>query len=477
MDQTLKSLFIEFIGNSPEKEERLTPAGSNRTYYRIYSVGRSIIGVEGTSIDENRAFFSICRQLHKKGLPVPELYAVSDDEMCYLQEDLGDISLFDFLNKARTTGIYDDTSTELLEIVMNLLTDFQFAGTKGMDFSNCYPLESFNKRSILWDLNYFKYCFFKTTGIEFHEDRLENEFEKLADILLSDYPYETFMYRDFQARNVMIHNNRPCFIDFQGGRRGPIEYDLVSFLWQAKAAYPESLKKHLIEIYLESLSRYRKVNVEDFNNRLRFFVLFRTLQVLGAYGFRGNFEHKAHFLQSIPFAVANVKSLLSFVEVEFPYLTDLLKQLSLIPKYSEIQEQYSDKLTVRITSFSFKKGIPEDRSGNGGGFVFDCRSMHNPGLYDSYKQINGTSQAVKQFLEEQGEVQNYLQNVFGLIVPAVDKYMKRGFTNLMVSFGCTGGQHRSVYCAEHLGAYLHKQYGEKIRIIVEHREQKITNLL
>lgn len=477
MNKTLKSLFIEFIGISPEKEEILTPAGSNRIYYRIYYAEHSIIGVEGTSIDENKAFFSICRQLHKKGLPVPELYAVSDDEMCYLQEDLGDISLFDFLNTARTTGIYDNISTSLLEKVMKLLPDFQFSGTKDMDFSQCYPLESFNKRSILWDLNYFKYCFFKTTGIEFHEDRLENEFEKLADTLLSDYPYETFMYRDFQARNIMIHENKPWFIDFQGGRRGPIEYDLVSFLWQAKTIYPETLKNHLIDVYLESLSRYLKVDIEEFKNRTRFFVLFRTLQVLGAYGFRGTFEHKAHFLQSIPFAIANIKSLLSVFEADFPYLTDLLKQLSRLPEYSEIREQYSDKLTVRITSFSFKKGIPEDRSGNSGGFVFDCRSMHNPGQYDSYKQINGTSQEVKKFLEEQGEVQNYLQNVFGLIVPAVDKYLKRGFTNLMVSFGCTGGQHRSVYCAENLGKYLHEQYGEKIRIIVEHREQKLKNIL
>lgn len=477
MNKTLKSLFIEFIGISPEKEEILTPAGSNRIYYRIYYAEHSIIGVEGTSIDENKAFFSICRQLHKKGLPVPELYAVSDDEMCYLQEDLGDISLFDFLNTARTTGIYDNISTSLLEKVMKLLPDFQFSGTKDMDFSQCYPLESFNKRSILWDLNYFKYCFFKTTGIEFHEDRLENEFEKLADTLLSDYPYETFMYRDFQARNIMIHENKPWFIDFQGGRRGPIEYDLVSFLWQAKTIYPETLKNHLIDVYLESLSRYLKVDIEEFKNRTRFFVLFRTLQVLGAYGFRGTFEHKAHFLQSIPFAIANIKSLLSVFEADFPYLTDLLKQLSRLPEYSEIREQYFDKLTVRITSFSFKKGIPEDRSGNSGGFVFDCRSMHNPGQYDSYKQINGTSQEVKKFLEEQGEVQNYLQNVFGLIVPAVDKYLKRGFTNLMVSFGCTGGQHRSVYCAENLGKYLHEQYGEKIRIIVEHREQKLKNIL
>src|SRR5574344_622188 len=477
MNITLNTLFIEFIGISPEKEERLTPAGSNKTYYRMSCAERSVVGVEGTSIDENRAFFSICRQLHKKGLPVPELYAVSDDEMCYLQEDLGDISLFDMLYTARKTGIYDDISTELLERVMKLLPDFQFSGTKDMDFSQCYPLESFNKRSILWDLNYFKYCFFKTSGIEFHEDRLENEFQKLADTLLSDYPYDTFMYRDFQARNIMIHENKPWFIDFQGGRRGPIEYDLVSFLWQAKAIYPETLKNHLIDVYLESLSRYLKVDIEEFKNRTRFFVLFRTLQVLGAYGFRGIFEHNAHFLQSIPFAIANIKSLLSVFEADFPYLTDLLKQLSRLPEYSEIREQYSDKLTVRITSFSFKKGIPEDRSGNGGGFVFDCRSMHNPGLYDSYKQINGTSGEVKKFLEEQGEVQNYLQNVFGLIVPAVDKYLKRGFTNLMVSFGCTGGQHRSVYCAENLGKYLHEQYGEKIRIIVEHREQKLKNIL
>ena len=466
MNEELDRLFLKVAGKEPECERPLTAAGSNRVYYRMESDSVSLVGVEGTNADENAAFFAIDRHLHAAGLPVPELLAVSDDGMCYLQQDLGDESLFAHLD-----------NTGLLEKVMTLLPDLQFKGGQDFDFKVCFPVESFDRRSILWDLNYFKYCFLKATGLEFHEARLEDDFERLADILLADAPYDTFMYRDFQARNVMVKDGQPWFIDFQGGRRGPIQYDVASFLWQARAAYPDELKHHLINVYLESLKRYRQVDASAFRKSLMHFVLFRTLQVLGAYGYRGYFEHKAHFLQSIPAAMANLRTLLDVGASDYPYLTVLLSRLVEMPQFAPQPVQADDRLTVRVMSFSYRKGIPQDTSGNGGGFVFDCRSMHNPGKYDEYKRITGADAPVIKFLEDRGEVQTFLENVYGLTGPAVEKYLKRGFTSLMVCFGCTGGQHRSLYCAEHTAAYLKEKFGDRIRVVLEHREQNIRKEL
>ncbi len=462
MKQELKDLFRKVTGHEVQSAAQLTAAGSNRIYYRMSMDSVTMVGVEGTNADENEAFFTICRHMHDAGLPVPKLYAVSDDRMCYLQQDLGDDSLFSMLG-----------NTGLLEKTIALLPDLQFKGGQGLDFSRCFPAESFDRRSILWDLNYFKYCFLKATGIEFHESRLEDDFERLADILLQDAPYGTFMYRDFQARNVMVKDGQPWFIDFQGGRRGPIYYDVASFLWQARAAYPDELRQHLIDVYLESLSRYQAVDAGQFRTRLMHFVLFRTLQVLGAYGYRGYFEHKTHFLQSIPAAMANLRTLLDVGAADYPYLTVILSRLACLPQFSEQAVCKDDRLTVKVMSFSYRKGIPQDTSGNGGGFVFDCRSMHNPGKYDEYKQITGADAPVIKFLEEQGEVQEYLRNVYGLIDPAVQKYIKRGFTSLMICFGCTGGRHRSLYCAEHAAAHLKELFADSIHVVLEHRERKI----
>ena len=312
MNAELKELFGRYSGADAQSVTRLTAAGSNRVYYRLGTPdGKTVVGVEGTNPDENRAFLVIGRHLRAAGLPVPEILAVSDSGMCYLLQDLGDESLFGLMESAREGGSYSPSQTALLEKVMRLLPDLQFKGGDGLDYSVCFPCESFDRRSIFWDLNYFKYSFLKATGLEFHEARLEDDFEKLATVLLADSPYNTFMYRDFQARNVMVLDGEPWFIDFQGGRRGPVEYDVASFLWQARAAYPASLREHLIDTFIESLGRYRKVDAATFRKGLMHFVLFRTLQVLGAYGFRGYFERKQHFIESIPQAIGNLKDLLS----------------------------------------------------------------------------------------------------------------------------------------------------------------------
>ena len=471
----LKTLYKEYTGEDPEKIEALTGSGSNRQYFRLEGV-QSVVGVCGTSLSENEAFLYMGRHFRSKGLPVPDILIQSDDELCYLQEDLGDESLFKAIEHGRTTGDFSPKEVQLLADTIRILPRIQFEGAEEMDFSYCHPLSDFNRRSILWDLNYFKYCFLKATGLEFQENKLEDDFEKMADVLL-ECEANTFMYRDFQSRNVIIKEGHPYFIDFQGGRKGPIYYDVASFLWQAKANLPEELRKELIEVYLEVLQAYCPIRKEEFLRNLRHFVLFRTLQVLGAYGFRGYFEKKRHFIESVPFAIANLRRLLGHDFTEYPYLCRMLHELTELSQFQQQKKEYSNNktLTVRVISFSYKKGVPEDPSGNGGGYVFDCRGVHNPGRYEQYKQLTGLDKPVIDFLEKDGEILTFLKHVYALADAHVARYMKRGFTNLMFCFGCTGGQHRSVYSAQHTAEYIHQKFGVKVEII--HREQQIENTL
>lgn len=466
--EILKQLYRDYTGREVEVCRVLTPAGSPRRYYRLGTAAYTVVGVVGTAQGENEAFIAIARQMRSKGLPVPEVYAVSADRMCYLQEDLGDTSLFDLITEAHRRGGYDEADMELLRQVMRLLPDVQWRTAEDFDFACCYPSPELNRRGIQWDLHYFKYCFLKATGLEFEEERLEDDFDRMADVLLQSRE-ETFMYRDFQSRNIMIHGGKPWLIDFQGGRRGPVEYDLVSFLWQARARFTTEMRRQLVEEYLRSARRYRSFDEKAFGRRLQYFVLFRTLQVLGAYGYRGYFEHKAHFVQSIPMAIDNLRTLLAENDfADMPYLVDLLCRMIALPLFEPSEE--ADELTVRITSFSYKKGIPEDASGNGGGFVFDCRAIHNPGRYDEYKQLTGMDEPVINFLDKEEAMQKFLEHVYGIVDYSVEKYRSRGFKNLMVNFGCTGGQHRSVYSAEHLAAHLREKFG--VKVILTHREQR-----
>ena len=468
--EIMTNLYLRYTGTEPESMEALPGAGSNRRYYRLKGTA-NLIGVCGTSAEENKAFIYMSRHFHEKGLPVPQVYEVSEDYTCYLQEDLGDELLFQLIAQGRESELFDDAERQLLEQTIRLLPVLQFKGAEDMDFSVCYPQPEFNRRSILWDLNYFKYCFLKTTGTEFQENRLEDDFDRMADILLQAEP-SAFMYRDFQSRNVMIHDGKPYFIDFQGGRKGPVYYDVASFLWQAKANFPDSLRLELIGRYLEALQPFYRITEEDFLKTLRHFVLFRTLQVLGAYGFRGYFEKKPHFLQSIPFAIGNLRVLLEQGYPEYPYLCEVLQCMTDQPQF--VYERNKRKLTVSVMSFSYRKGIPEDPSGNGGGYVFDCRAVHNPGKYEQYKQLTGRDKPVIDFLENDGEILTFLEHVDTLVDAHVNRFLERGFTHLSVCFGCTGGQHRSVYSAEHVAHHLHEKFGIRVELI--HREQQITEI-
>ena len=525
MSNRLKKLYEQWAGKQPAHIVRMAGAGSNREYYRIVSEeGESVIGVIGTSKEENHAFITLTRHFADAALPVPKVLGVGDDEMCYLLTDLGDMALFDALAVGRKAGgNYNEAEVELLKRAMRLLPKIQVAGARNLDFSVCYPQPEFDETNVMFDLNYFKYCFLKPSGVDFHELRLEEDFRKMAKDLTGDKG-NYFMYRDFQARNIMLdEDGNPYLIDYQGGRKGPFYYDVASFLWQASARYPDSLRKELIKEYYSVLSQYTDVPEQHaFMQRLSLFVFFRTLQVLGAYGYRGYFERKKHFIDSIPPALDNLRALLQN-ELPYPHLVEVLRGLVKNAKaplsspegdtcplqhdvrtFSSALNNTSDNtlsasnsstrqlvnsstsqpqnlitskppaLTVRVFSFSYKKGIPEDTSGNGGGYVFDCRSTHNPGRYEPYKQLTGLDQPVIQFLEDDGEISVFLESVYKLADAHVERYMQRGFTDLMFSFGCTGGQHRSVYSAQHLAEHLNEKYGIEVKLC--HREQGISRV-
>lgn len=489
MDTKLYSLFTEYFGFEPDSCERLSGAGSNRQYYRLEGNGVSAIGVSGTDIHENEAFIGIGRHFKSRNLNVPEIYSVSRDGMCYIQEDLGDVSLYDAVSSGRAAAsssmlggedvaaAYSAEERALLLRTVSVLPEIQIKGAEGLDFGCCYPVKEFDARSVMFDLNYFKYCFLKTSGVEFDEMKLEDDFESLRDRLLSVEGYG-FMYRDFQARNVMLRDGEPFFIDFQGGRKGPVHYDLASFVWQAKACYPADLKEEMLSEYLRALREFREfmdVDERKFREDLRYFVLFRMMQVLGAYGFRGRFEKKRHFIESIPYAMANLEDFLRTPVPECPYLTEVLGRL--LSGYEEErrlgQNAMDGRLIVSVTSFSYRKGIPEDPGGNGGGYVFDCRSIDNPGKYEEYKSSTGMDGNVVEFLENRSNVKDFLDSVYRLVDSHAEKFLSRGFTHLSVCFGCTGGQHRSVYCAEKMAGHLVSRFGDRLSVDLWHREQGI----
>ena len=476
--------------------------GSNRIYTReTDEQGKTIIRVVGTNRDENRAFIYMSRHFSQLGLPVPKVLWVSEDEMSYTQEDLGDTLLFDAIKHGRETGNFNDTERTLLERTLRALAHIQIEGARDFDWSKCFPIPAMDERSIRWDLNYFKYCFLKGTKIEFSEPKLEDDFDKLVFNLTAersisetvcqqsglstfDFRLSTFLYRDFQSRNVMIKDGKPYFIDFQGGRKGPTQYDVASFLWQAKANIPASLREELIDAYLDELEKIEIsthhspiTNRDSWKESLKHFVLLRTLQVLGAYGYRGYFERKPHFLESIPNALINLEEIFTQnpeLQQEYPTLFLLSKYLprTTVERRSTDGQSQCQALVVTIYSFSFKRGIPADESGNGGGYVFDCRSTHNPGKYDEYKALTGLDQPVIDFLEKDGEILTFLNSVYALVDHHVERFLERGFDHLQVAFGCTGGQHRSVYCAEHLALHLKEKYNIHIHLI--HRERAIT---
>jgi aminoglycoside/choline kinase family phosphotransferase len=466
----LRGLFLKW---APEQGIEIIPlpqAGSYRQYYRLSGQHKHAIGVYSPDKYETLAFITFTNNFRQFGLNVPEIYASDLENDCYLVSDFGNVSLLEHLEKYRVKGIPSEETLEYYRQAIAELPRFQVDACKGVNFSVCYPSGEFDGRSMRWDLNYFKYYFLRLLKIPFNEAALEDDFDRLVVYLLQSGS-RFFMYRDFQARNIMIHNGKTGFIDYQGGRRGPLQYDLASLLFQVKASLPYKFREEMLHWYLVNLKKYISIDEKKFVEDYYGFVLIRLLQVMGAYGFRGYFERRAHFLQSIPYAVENIRWLISNVKfkIEMP---ELMKALTEIAE-TEIRSPglaEDGTLTVEVNSFSFKNGPPPDYSGHGGGFVFDCRALPNPGRYDHYKKFTGIDEPVIQFFERETVVAKFLQTTFKLVDQSILDYQRRGFSHLQVNFGCTGGQHRSVFCASKLGAYIEENYS--VKVIVTHNEMK-----
>ncbi len=470
--ELLYSLYKSWSGNNALSINKLPASGSKREYYRIAGAKNSVVGVINDIREENEAFIEFSKYFNSKGLAVPEILFTDLDNHAYLQQDLGDTTLFNYLMQVRDNDSFFDKLTQLYKRVLKELLRFQVLAAPELNYSVCYPRASFDRQSMQWDLSYFKYYFLKLADIPFNEQLLEDDFNILIDYLQSietDY----FMYRDFQSRNIMIKNEKLFFIDYQGGRKGALQYDVASLLYDAKADIPQSIRQELLDFYIDNLKSYKKVNTTEFKKGYYAYVLIRMMQAMGAFGFRGFYEKKSHFLQSIPYALKNLKWVLQNIDlpVELPHLMQVFESLLESKKLAryKIKKQGKSTLSVLINSFSYKKGLPNDSSGNGGGFVFDCRAIKNPGRYDEFKQLTGKDKPVIDFFNSETDIHEFLSNVYALVDMSVDNYEQRNFTNLMVSFGCTGGQHRSVYCAEKLAEYLRQNYSAQIKLW--HREQ------
>ena len=471
LKQDLKGLFERWAAEPVHKIQEMAAHGSDRRYFRIFGKSKTAIGVSNHDYKENIAFLSFSKHFDSIGLPVPQIYGQELDRNVYLEQDLGDETLFSYLSRERQQGGFNEKIVDMYRKVAVQLARFQVLGNQGLNYSVCYPRSSFDRQSMMWDLNYFKYYFLKLAKIPFNEQELEDDFQNFCDFLLSterDY----FLYRDFQSRNVMIVEDAPWFIDYQGGRKGALQYDLASLLYDAKADIPQEVRDQLLEVYLQELAKHIPVNREKFLQYYHGYVFIRIMQALGAYGFRGFYERKEHFLKSVPFAIKNLEQLLhqASLPVELPALTAVWSALV----RSSVLRQFGDahlRTTVRIQSFSYRRGIPVDERGHGGGFVFDCRLLPNPGRFEQYKDQTGNDKSVIDFLEKEPQVDAFLEHVRAIVGQMVENYQQRNFTDIMVAFGCTGGQHRSVYCANSLAAYLRQTY-KNMDVELRHREQE-----
>lgn len=471
IEQDLVELFENWSGEKARNITPLPPSGSYREYYRVMGENISAIGAFNPDRKENIAFVDFSKHFHRKGLPVPAIYAEELDHNMYLIQDLGDTTLFLYLTEKRQHSKFPNEVSRVYKDVLNELPRFQIIAGEDLSYDVCYPRRQFDKQSMLWDLNYFKYYFLKLAKIPFDEQELEDDFQALTDYLLQT-DCDFFLYRDFQSRNIMLCHQKPYFIDYQGGRRGALQYDVASLLYDAKADIPQSVRNELLDHYIGAVSRLLVVDQKEFLEYYYGYVFIRIMQAMGAFGFRGFYEKKIHFLQSVPYALDNLQWLLDYVQlpVKLPALGQVFYQLVESDTLRSLGDS-QQKLTIRINSFSYRRGIPIDDTGNGGGYVFDCRTIHNPGRYEQYKQFTGKDQPVIEFFQRETDVKSYLQSVYELVDRSVETYQQRNFTNFMVNFGCTGGQHRAVYCAERLAEHLKEKYA--VNIILRHLEQEM----
>jgi aminoglycoside/choline kinase family phosphotransferase len=473
INEDISDLFASYSTEAVLSVNKIPQSGSIRIYYRILTASKSFIATYGSNIKENMSFIRFSRHFKSKDCPVPEIYAVNKEGTIYIQEDFGDISLLNHLEQSGPSeSVYG-----LFRQSLKALAHLQIRGDAGLDYENwCLTSSEFGKQAIMSDLLYFKYYFLDTLQLPYDKEKLIHDFETFS-AGLGNVEHKYFMFRDFQSRNILIENGQPHFIDYQGGMKGALQYDVASMLWQAKAELSEGWKQGLLEYYMDCVEEelgtpFRK---KEFVQKYLGYVLIRLMQVLGAYGFRGLFERKAHFLVSIPLGLKNLRSFLRQYEMEkevpeFERVLNLIVEDHIIERFIPARSNASTPLVVHINSFSYKKQIPPDTGGNGGGFVFDCRAILNPGRLDVFKSKTGRDKEVKDFLEQQTKMPEYLNSVFDLVDISVEDYIHREFKNLMVNFGCTGGQHRSVYAADALARHLRNKFG--VTVEVHHIEQE-----
>ena len=464
----IETLFVKFKKAGSEKIEKLPQSGGDRVYFRVYYKTETFIATYNLHVKENQTFIAFSKHFKSKGLPVPEVLLVNDDQTIYLQEDLGTVSL---LNELEQHG-HGERSYCLFQKSLAALASMQIKGDAGLDYSVCLTAKEFGKQAILSDLLYFKYYFLDTLQLPYDKQAMMDDFEALSTYLTrTENKY--FMFRDFQSRNIIVNDDEVQFIDFQGGMKGALQYDVASLLWQAKAELSEKWKDDLLEFYIDEINKLldRPVDKITFVSQYNGYVLIRLLQVMGAYGFRGLFERKAHFLASIPLGLKNLKFFLEHKSIgihttEFDRVLRLVVSDEIADRFEPVLANEDTALLIEVNSFSYKKGIPEDESSNGGGFVFDMRSILNPGRFDDYKRLNGKDKPVQDFLEQRTKMNKYLNSVWDLVDIAVEDYLKRGFSHLQINFGCTGGQHRSVYAAEQTARHLRNKY--KVKLVLTH---------
>jgi len=476
MIDSIKLLYKEWTGKDPESLDVLPQSGSDRRYFRLFGNGSSVIGTYGANVRENETFLYFSKHFKKKNLVVPELYAMSENGMYYLQEDFGDISLLNHLeSQGLVQPVYD-----LFKKSLAALAELQVKGDRDLDYEKCLTNTEFGKQAIMADLLYFKYYFLDGLAKPYNKQKLIDDFEALSNYL-THTEYKYFMFRDFQSRNIMVtKDNNVHFIDYQGGMKGAPQYDVASMLWQARANLPEDWKTNLLEDYMNSFEQLIGSKLERglFSSQYNGYVLIRMLQVLGAYGFRGLFERKAQFLTAIPLGIKNLKGFIQSHSIglslpEFKRVLDICVADEIIDRFTPVQAGEQTPLVVKVCSFSYRNGIPKDESGNGGGFVFDCRGILNPGRVEAMKTKTGRDKEVKDYLEQQTKMVKFLDSVFDIVDISVEDYIKRGFEHLSVSFGCTGGQHRSVYAADALARHLRNKF--KVQIDLKHCVQDEKN--
>ncbi len=467
---------IEIIGQlcntqlaiHPDRIEKIPQSGSDRVYYRIYAGDKTYIATYNINAKETQTFIYFSKHFKQAGLPVPEIYGVNDADTLYIQEDLGTDSL---LNKLEALG-HGDAAYQLFQQSLVQLARMQVLGNAGLNYEQCLTAKEFGKQAIMSDLLYFKYYFLDTLQLPYDKQAMLDDFEALSTYL-THTQHKYFMYRDFQSRNIIVQNNAVYFIDYQGGMKGALQYDVASLLWQAKAELSEEWKNSLLDYYMDQVDILLPAPLDriTFVSQYNGYVLIRLLQVLGAYGFRGLFERKAHFLSSIPLALQNLKFFIDhkrigIVTPEFDRVLKWVVADEIREKFVAPQANEDTPLVIEVNSFSYKRGIPVDDSENGGGFIFDMRGILNPGRFDDYKKLTGQDKPVQDFLDQRTKMGKYLNSVWDLVDITVEDYLKRGFSNLMINFGCTGGQHRSVFAAEQTARHLRNKY--KVTVNLTH---------